>query len=70
MPSIRDVEDVDLGAEMPWVAEMAHDVRTYLANWEWHWDEMNFPLGDDHVAKYGPGNEEERFYERRLDGYV
>lgn len=66
MPAVVVVKDVDLGAEMPWVAWMGREARTYNALRAEALTTSDLPLGDDHVAKYGPGNGDERYYERRI----
>ncbi|KAK8106873.1 uncharacterized protein PG998_008886 [Apiospora kogelbergensis] len=77
LPSNREVEGVELGAEqdmlcdasaaetMPWVAEMVQTARAYNEGMV-ETLQMDLGLGDDHVAVYGPGNEVERYYERRI----
>ncbi|KAK7949097.1 uncharacterized protein PG986_009983 [Apiospora aurea] len=59
------VEDVDLGAELPWIDWTTEDVR--------NWDALRAaeiadlpPLDEEHIAKYGPGNERARWWERRI----
>lgn len=66
MPAVLVVEDVDLGAEMPWVVWMGQKARTYNKLRAEALTTSDLPLGEEHIAKYGPGNGDARYYEKRM----